>query len=259
MGVYCWEFEVRMNQKHKKTHAAITDAESILIRYQDVIVGNRSLWATVYYELCLWLSPLPGAIGLLLRKLFWPRLFGTCGKGVQFGSNINLRHPKRIHLGNNVVISEGCILDARNPSHVQVIVLGENVILSNNVMISCKGGSVVVGSRTGIGAQTIMQSGVGEPVVIGDDVIIGPRCYVTGGGNYNTERLDIPIWQQGKRCMGGSKLEKDVWLGANVTILGGVTVGSGSIVAAGAVVIKDIAERTISAGVPAKVVKLRFG
>jgi acetyltransferase-like isoleucine patch superfamily enzyme len=203
------------------------------------------------------LSPIPGAFGLFLRKIFWPPLFGSCGKGVAFAANIILRHPHRIHLGERVVISEGCILDARNEELDKVIVLGDNVILSNYVMISCKDGSVKIGTRTGIGAQTIIQSTNQCPVSIGSDVIIGPRCYIVGGGNYNTDRLDIPIWQQGIKDDGGITIEDDIWLGANGTVLGGVTMGRGSIAAAGAVVNRAIPDYSVAGGIPAKILKNR--
>lgn len=240
-----------------KTHAAVTEGGSAVTRYQDVVVGDRSLRATAYYEWCMWLAWIPGALGLFLRKTFWPRLFGSCGKGVVFAANIILRHPHRIHIGNRVIISEGCILDARNDRVDEVIVLGDNVILSNNVMVSCKNGSVRVGPLTGINAQTIIQSTNYCSVSIGADVIIGPRCYIVGGGNYNTDRLDIPMWQQGIKDDGGVAIENDVWLGANVTVLGGVTMGTGSIAAAGAVVNKNVSAMAICGGLPAKILKIR--
>ena len=241
----------------KKTHVAVTKGGSALSRYQTVVVGNRSLRATIYYEWCTWLACIPGAAGLLLRKTFWPRLLGSCGKGVAFGANIILRHPHRIHLADRVVISEGCILDARNQESSHVITIGKDVILSNNVMISCKNGSVRIQARTGINAQTIIQSTNNCPVSIGADVIIGPRCYIVGGGNYNIDRLDIPIWHQGIKHDGGVRLENDVWLGVNVTVLGGVTMGTGSVAAAGGVVTKSIPDRAICGGVPAKIMKMR--
>ena len=240
-----------------KTHAAVTGGGSVISRYQDVLVGSRSLIYTFYYEWCTLLAQIPGALGIFLRKFFWPRLFASCGKGVVFGANVILRHPNRICIGDRVVISDNCILDARNPHTKRVIVLGDDGILSNNVRISCKNGSVEIGAHFGIGAQTIIHSGEGEPVSIGADVIIGPRCYVTGGGNYNIDQLDIPIRLQGRRVMGGSKLENDVWLGAHVTILGGVTMGTGSIAGAGSVVTKTIPARGICRGIPAKVVRMR--
>src|SRR3972149_7664873 len=203
--------------KQQKSLEAVTSSGSILARYQDVIVGSRSFLKTIYYEWCMWISKVPGAIGFVLRKVFWPRLFGSCGKGVFFGENIILRHPNRIHLGNKVVISDGCVLDARNSESDRVIILNDNVILSNNVMISCKGGSVTVGEYSGLGALTVIQSVTNNPVEIGNDVFIGPKCYIVGGGNYNIERLDIPIWKQGMKERGTTKIGDDIWLGANVT------------------------------------------
>lgn len=243
--------------KQDKSLDSVTSGGSVISRYQHVVVGSRSLLKTIYFELCMWISKMPGAVGLVLRKIFWPRLFASCGKGVFFGENIILRHPNRIHLGNKVVISDGCILDARNEKSYNVIQLGDNVILSNNVMISCKGGTVNIGSNSGLGAQAIIQAVFNSPVEIGSDVFIGPMCYIAGGGNYKTDRLDIPMWRQGLKEMGKTILGNDIWLGANVTILGEVEIGAGSIIAAGAVVSKSIPEKAVCRGVPAKVFKFR--
>ena len=65
------------------------------------------------------------------------------------------------------------------------------------------------------------------------------------------------MWQQGIKFDGGVILENDVWLGANVTVLGGVNIGSGSILSAGAVVTKSVPSMSVCVGVPARVVKNR--
>ena len=93
--------------KSKKSHAAVTSGGTALQRYKAVIYGKNTFAGLLYYEFCIMLSVIPGALGLFLRKKLWPRLFGSCGRGVLFSSNIILRHPHRIHLGNNIVISEG--------------------------------------------------------------------------------------------------------------------------------------------------------
>jgi acetyltransferase-like isoleucine patch superfamily enzyme len=242
-----------MDDGEKKTQQAITGKGSALNKYQDVIVGNRSLLSLVYYELCVWLGIVPGALGMLLRQIFWPRLFGSCGKKVAFATGIVLRHPGKIHLGDSVVISENCILDARNQDTDRVIVLGNDVILSNNVVLSCKKGTIAIGDSTGINSGTVIQSTNNCPVRIGADVIVGQMSFVIGGGSYNIDRLDIPIRMQGIKDDGGVVIEDDVWLGGNVTVLGGVTLGSGSVVAASAVVTKSVAPFSICKGVPAKV------
>lgn len=240
-----------------KTHRVITEQGSALAKYQNVIVGNTSFGYLLYFELCAWLGKIPGALGILLRKVLWPRLFGSCGKGVMFAEHVVLRHPKKIHLGDNVVISEGCVLDARHDSDDRALVLGDDVMLSINVMISCKNGCVEIGKRTGLSAHTIVHATNNCPVFIGEDVIIGPQSYIAGGGDYNYDRLDLPIREQGIRYDGGVTLKDNIWLGAKVTVLGGVTMGPGSIAGAGAVVTKSIPENAICVGAPARVIKTR--
>lgn len=237
----------------KKTHKAITGKGSALSKYQDVLVGNRSFLFLLYFEWCGWLGVVPGALGMLLRQVFWPRLFGACGEKVAFGRGIVLRHPKRIHLGNSVVISEGCILDARNSETDRAIVLGRDVILSNNVVLSCKNGSISIGEATGVNTGTIIQSTNNCPVAIGADGIIGQMCFVVAGGSYNIDRLDVPIRMQGIKEDGGVDIENNVWLGGKVTVLGGATIGTGSVVAAAAVVTRSIPPYSIAKGVPARV------
>lgn len=244
-------------RKHKKTQESVTTGGSILSRYQNVIVGNRFFPYTLYYEFCIWMAHIPGAIGLALRQIFWPKLFGNCGKGVTFGEGIILRHPKRVHLGDHVVVSERCTIDARTANSEEVIFVGDNVILSNDVVLSCKQGTIRIGSRTGIGAQAMIHSRVGCPVELGEDVLIGPKCFITAGGSYNIDRLDLPINQQEKIIDGGVIVENNVWLGANVTILGGVRLGNGTVAAAGAVITRSMPPNAICMGVPAKVVKMR--
>jgi acetyltransferase-like isoleucine patch superfamily enzyme len=241
----------------QKTHQAVTGSGSPLSKYQDVMVGSRSLARLLYYEWCMMLGPLPGAAGMLLRQIFWPRLFAACGKGCMFAPGITLRHPGRIRLGKAVILSESCILDGRHGSAALSISIGDNVILSNNVMLSCKNGTIEIGENCGLNSQTIVQSTNDCPVVIGQDCIIGQRCFIIGGGSYNIDRLDSPIREQGIRPDGGVRLEADVWLGGNVTVLGGVTMGRGSIAGAGSVLTKSVGIYTVSVGVPAKVIKTR--
>jgi acetyltransferase-like isoleucine patch superfamily enzyme len=190
---------------------------------------------------------------MLLRQIFWPKLFGSCGRKPAFARGIVLRHPGKMHLGDSVIISENCILDARNEQSDRVIVLEDDVILSNNVVLSCKNGTIFLGKGTGINSSAIIQSTNACPVTIAVDGIIGQMSFVVGGGSYNTDRFDIPIREQGIRDDGGVTIRENVWLGANVTVLGGVTIDEGAVVAAGAVVSKSLPSCSIAKGVPAKV------
>lgn len=245
------------DQAATKTQHAATSGGGALRRYRDLIVGSRSWCKLIYFEWCMLLADMSGALGLLLRALFWPRLFGSCGKKVFFGRGVVVRHPGRIHLGSRVVVGEGCILDARHGGEDRVLVIGDDVNLSNDVMLSCKEGTIELGERTGINAKTIIHSAAGNPVKVGADVVIGPMCYLVGGGNYHTDRLDLPIAQQGIQVDGGVVLGDGVWLGARVTVLGGVKMGAGSVAAAGAMVTRDVEPLAVVKGVPAKQTAIR--
>lgn len=241
----------------KKTHASITGGSNPLARYQEVIVGSTSLGRLLYFEWCAWLAWIPGALGLLLRKVFWKRLFASCGDGVMFGAGVVLRHPGRIRLGDRVVISDGCILDGRSSDRLDAIIIGNNAILSNDVMLSCKNGQIRLGDQVGINARTIIQSTNDCPVVIGQDCIIGQSCLIIGGGSYDIGDPEVVIREQPIRPDGGVVLEENVWLGGKVTVLGGATVGRGSVLAAGSVVTRPIPAFSIAMGVPARVTRSR--
>ena len=247
----------RSKSEMKKTHNTVTGQGSAFSRYRRVIFGPGSLLRFFYYEWCQLLAPIPGALGMVLRKIFWPFMFASCGRGALFGTGVVVRHPGRIRIGSRVVISENCILDGRSAVKNETITLGDNVILSNNVMLSCKEGRINIGARTGINAQSIIQSTNDCPVIIGPDCIIGQQCFIVGGGSYHLERCDIPICEQGIRPDGGVVLKEDVWLGGRVTVLGGVVMGQGSVAAAGAVVTKSVPAFSVCMGVPARVTRNR--
>jgi acetyltransferase-like isoleucine patch superfamily enzyme len=109
------------------------------------------------------------------------------------------------------------------------------------------GDRVFVNRGTVITARTDIQ--------IGDDVLIGPYV-VVNSGDHNYFDPTQPIGSQG-HAAGPITIGNDVWLGAHCSILRGVKVGDGAVVAAGAVVIDDVPPRTLVAGVPAVPKKLR--
>ena len=241
----------------EKTHSAVTGKGSALTRYRRLIIGTDSFAAFLYYEFCQLFTFFPGALGMALRKIFWPRMFRSCGKGTVFGFGVVVRQPGKIILGASVVISEYAILDGRTETDGPALEIGDQSILSNNVMLSCKNGSIYIGKDVGINAQTIVQSTTGNGVSIGDDCVIGQRCLIIGGGNYDISDRQALIRTSPIADDGGVTVENNVWLGANVSVLGGVVVGQGSVAGAGAVVSRSIPPLSICMGVPARVVKER--
>jgi len=86
-------------------------------------------------------------------------------------------------------------------------------------------------------------------------VLMGPRVTLLAE-NHVFDDLDLPIKEQGV-VRSAIHIEDDCWLGAGSTVLAGVTVGHGSVVAAGSVVTKDVPPGSVVAGVPAKLVRSR--
>jgi acetyltransferase-like isoleucine patch superfamily enzyme len=99
------------------------------------------------------------------------------------------------------------------------------------------------------------------PITIGNRVMFGPRPTIAAGNHLfaihgKSPRFIIPAYQGQNDAP--VIIEDDVWIGANVTILGGVTIGIGSVIGAGSVVSKDVCPFTISVGNPCKPVRKIF-
>lgn len=110
-------------------------------------------------------------------------------------------------------------------------------------------GAVSIGDNSRIGMGNVI---IG-PVTIGNNVILAQNI-VMSGLNHNYTNIDIPIYKQGE-TVANITVEDDCWIGANVVITAGVTIGKHSVVAGGAVVTKDIPSFCVAVGNPARVVK----
>ena len=110
-------------------------------------------------------------------------------------------------------------------------------------------GSVIIGDRTKIGlSNTII-----GPVTIGSDIRLAQNITVSGL-NHNYQDVSRPIHLQGVSTS-PITIENGTWLGANVVVLPGVTIGKHAVVAAGSVVTKDVPAYAVAVGNPARVVK----
>ena len=126
--------------------------------------------------------------------------------------------------------------------------IGENVHFEPN--FRCEFGfNITIGNNFFANFDCIMLDG--NLITIGDNVLLGPRV-----GLYTASHaLDAR-----ERIMGGCYahpivIEDNVWIGAGVHIMGGVTIGRNSVIGAGSVVTKDVPENVIAAGVPCKVIR----
>ena len=231
--------------------AKITDEhQSALQKYQDTVLGKSGIGSLVKFELIMLLcSWVPGALGFFLRKLLYPSLFGSVGRGVVFGRNIVLRHPHKIRLGNHVQIDDNCVLDAKG-CRAGEFRIGDNVVLSRGCVLSAKYGSLAVGEYSNFGANCLVYSA--KEVTIGRDTLLAAQCYV-GGSMYHFEDPALPPIQQGFYAE-GVHIGNGCWLGAGGKVIDGVTVGDGVVLGTGAVVTKDVSENTVVAGVLARAI-----
>jgi serine acetyltransferase len=110
------------------------------------------LGALLAYEAAMLLASwVPGALGLVLRSKMYPMILGSVGRNVVFGVNVTLRHPHKIHIGDNVVIDDLCCLDAKGTDN-QGITIGNGVFVGRNTILSCKNGDIIIEDRANIGS-----------------------------------------------------------------------------------------------------------
>ena len=228
---------------------------SSLSKYQDLVVGSRSLAHLILYELVVTLfSWVPGALGLALRKVTYPWLLGSVGRNVTFGHGVVLRHPKKIRLGDGVVVDDLVVLDAKGATN-RGITVGDGVFLGRGTILSCKDGDIVLGDHTNIGFNCEVFSA--STVTVGRHGLFAAYTYLVGGG-HEFDRADVPVIEQ-QRSSRGITLGDNVWLGTGTKVLDGVRIGQGVVVGAGAVVTDDLPDGAVAVGIPARVVRHRDG
>jgi len=108
--------------------------------------------------------------------------------------------------------------------------------------------SLIAGANVFIGRNSYL--GVWKPISIGDDTLVGAYCYIISG-NHRFTAPDLPVRMQGYEGE-PIKIGRNVWLGAHVILLPGVTIGDDAIVGAASVVTTAVPPAEIWAGVPAR-------
>jgi acetyltransferase-like isoleucine patch superfamily enzyme len=144
----------------------------------------------------------------------------------------------------------GNVLEALREGRLE---LGPHVLLEPNVWLTAPGTA-----RIRIGGGSFLNVGVmvaaHELVEIGEHCMLANGCFVTDA-DHRFDDPDKPVPWQGFTSKGPTRLGDNVWLGANVVVTSGVTIGERAVIGANSVVTKDVPPRTIAAGVPARVVR----
>jgi acetyltransferase-like isoleucine patch superfamily enzyme len=224
-------------------------------KYKEMVVGDRGWISLVWYELnILLLGQIPGALGLTLRSIFYRGLFRRVGRNVVFGRNLTLRQPHKISLGDNVIIDDDCLLDAKGEGN-QGITIGDYVTIGRFSSVVCKDADIEIGSHVNIGSSVKIITANRGKIKIGNSIDIGSSCHFSGG-SYDYSEADVLPSSRRKETR-GILVEDLSWIGVGVIVLDGVTIGTQSIIGAGAVVLSDIPPASMAAGVPAEVKRVR--
>lgn len=126
--------------------------------------------------------------------------------------------------------------------------IGENVRICSSTTITGTG-NLVIGDDVWIGARCLISANGDATIRIGSHLGIAPFCYIATGSH----KIDpIGLNTVGEGTNQDVTIEDGVWVAVRVTILPNVTIGKKALVCSGAVVTRDVAPRTIVAGIPAK-------
>ncbi len=132
----------------------------------------------------------------------------------------------------------------------KLIPIGEDTSIMRHVYLGD-------GNNVSIGAGCKINEGVRlDNVKIGNNVLIARESIILGKMHEFADS-ELPVSEQGERAVAQTVIEDNVWLGLRVMVMPGVTLGTGSIIGAGAVVTKDTDKNAIYGGVPAKLIRRR--
>ena len=194
-----------------------------------------------------------------LRGLMYRLCIGSVKGSLFIGKNVAIRYPKKLHLGNQVIIEDGAEINclASNGMHLgdRVSIGKYAIVRPSNIYGGSIGEGLVMGNNSNIGPYNYI--GCSGKITIGDNVMLAPRVSIYAE-NHVFDNPNITIKAQGVSKM-EVVIEDDCWIAANAVILAGVTIGKGSVVAAGSVVNEDVPAFSVVAGVPARVIKSRLG
>ncbi|SMG11323.1 transferase hexapeptide (six repeat-containing protein) [Marivirga sericea] len=183
-------------------------------------------------------------------------LKGKMPKYAMLGRGVRFQYSSKICFGKFLKIGDGARLSGLSRDG---LVMGDNVSIGaySSIIVSTSlndlGKSIRIGNNVGMGEYAYLGGAGG--LEIGDACIIG-QYFSCHPENHNFNDTSVEIRKQGVNRK-GIKIGEDCWIGSKVTVLDGVEIGDGCVIAAGAVVTKSFPKNSIIGGVPAKLLKSR--
>ena len=184
----------------------------------------------------------------IVFKKYEQRLIDSCNK--QVSNNGGVFYPEA-KIDNNLY----------DPSKIQI---GKGTHIRGKLLLFKYGGRIQIGANCYVGDGTRIWSG--ENIIIGDNVLISHGVHIVDTNSHELEAIERAErykgliengpWEDKGSIMTSAIVIKDyAWISFNATILKGVTIGKGAIVAAGSVVTKDVPDYAMVGGNPAKILK----
>lgn len=176
-----------------------------------------------------------------LNTLFYGGMMNFCGKKCIIGIGSRFTFPQYIRLGDKVKIGRRCVFECWDHYHAGAefemcpeLTIGNNSAIGDESHVSCA-----------------------RRMVIGNGVLMGRKIFITDNnhGSSNREMLDMIPFDRPLTSSGLVIIEDNVWIGEKVSIMPNVHIGKGAIIAANAVVTKDVPAYAVVGGCPAKIIK----
>ena len=180
----------------------------------------------------------PGALGFLLRRKVYRRLFSSCGKNVIFGRHLVIRGAGRISLGDGVILNDRCLLDS-GEGEKSSIAVGDGVFLGAGATLRAAGGALEIQEGANIGSLCTLFAR--EEVRVGRHVLLAAYVSVGEAGSDENREPSPPATVVGDGC----------WLGVRVRVAAGAEIGHDVIVGAHSLVEGSLPPLAVAYGRPA--------
>jgi acetyltransferase-like isoleucine patch superfamily enzyme len=220
-----------------------------VLQYIEHVSGYRKILRFIVQgTIFILFKQFPTIAGTFLRPFIYRKILGKVGNGCLIERNVRMEIPSKIFLNDRVFIGESCWISTGTINGE--IRFDNDVFIAHRCTITGHGGKILLGNHVHISRNSYL-NGIGD-IEIGNDTMIGPNSVlISGTHNYNNVNIPIRL-QEGEKLK--IRIENDVWLGASVNIMPGVTIGKGTVIGSGAVVTSDIPAYSVAVGVPAKVI-----
>lgn len=198
---------------------------------------------------------MPGPTGIRLRRMYYNRVFKSCGKNLIVEAGVSIEGVELISVGDNVFIDKGCIVATGAETQ-------GDVFTRENTNFNAEAGQIVIGSDIHF-CQSCILIGYGGIYVANNSVLsAGCKLYSLTNLANNPEKpaeiISIQPYRQAPFLRSPIVINDNTWLGLNTIVMPGVTIGQNSFAVSNSLLLGSFGENSYIAGQPAKKIENRF-